>query len=40
MVYAGLQDDFKRSRQISPVLKWMFGWQIGVEKVIVGGARG
>jgi len=40
IVYAGLQLVFRRSRQISPVWKWMFGWQIGVVKVIVGGERG
>ena len=39
-VYAGDHDVFKRSRQISPVLKSTFGWQIGVVKVILGGARG
>lgn len=39
-VYAGDQDVFKRSRQISPDLKSTFGWQIGVLKVILGGARG
>jgi len=40
IVYAGLQLVFRRSRQISPVWKWMFGWQIGVVKVIEGGERG
>ena len=39
-VYAGDHDVFKRSRQISPVLKSTFGWQIGVVKVILGGTRG
>lgn len=39
-VYAGDHDVFKRSRQISPVLKSTFGWQMGVVKVILGGARG
>jgi hypothetical protein len=40
IVYAGLQLVFKRSKHISPVLRLMFGWQMGVEKVIVGGVRG
>ena len=40
MVYAGDQDVFSRSRQISPVLKCTFGWQIGVWNLIVGAARG
>lgn len=40
IVYTGLQLVFKRSRQISPVRKWMFGWQIGVVKTMVGGERG
>lgn len=39
-VYAGDHDVFKRSRQISPVLKSTFGWQMGVVKVILGGASG
>lgn len=39
-VYAGDHDVFRRSRQISPVLKSTFGWQIGVVKVILGGASG
>ena len=39
-VYAGDHDVFKRSRQISPVLKSTFGWQMGVVKVILGGVRG
>jgi hypothetical protein len=40
MVYAGDQDVFRRSRQISPVLKSTFGWQMGVTKRIVGGESG
>jgi hypothetical protein len=40
MVYAGDQDVLSRSRQISPVLKSTFGWQMGVMKRIVGGESG
>lgn len=39
-VYAGDHDVLSRSRQISPVLKSTFGWQMGVAKVILGGASG
>ena len=39
-MYAGDQDVFSRSRQISPVLKSTLGWQMGVMKRIVGAARG
>jgi hypothetical protein len=40
IVYAGVQELFRRSRQISPVLKSTFGWQIGVTKRMDGGERG
>jgi hypothetical protein len=40
MVYAGVHDVLSRSRQISPVLKSMLGWQMGVTKRIEGGALG
>jgi len=40
IVYAGVHDVLSRSRQISPVLKSTFGWQMGVVKRIVGGVRG
>jgi hypothetical protein len=40
MVYAGVHEDLRMSRQISPVLKSTFGWQIGVTKRTVGGERG
>jgi hypothetical protein len=40
-VYTGLQCSVVRSvRQISPVVKEMFGWEIRVVKRIVGGERG
>jgi hypothetical protein len=39
-VYAGVQDVLSRSRQISPVLKSTFGWQMGVVKRIEGGVLG
>jgi hypothetical protein len=38
--YAGVQEVFSRSRQISPVVKETFGWQQGVWKVILGGLLG
>lgn len=38
--YAGVHDVFNKSRQISPVLKLTFGWQIGVWKRISGGELG
>lgn len=40
MVYAGDQEVLSKSKQISPVLKCTFGWQMGVRKRTVGGARG
>jgi hypothetical protein len=40
MVYAGDHEVLRRSKQISPVLKCTFGWQMGVEKRIVGGESG
>jgi hypothetical protein len=40
-VYAGVQCvGDSRLRHISPVLKWMFGWQMGVSKDMVGGESG
>jgi len=39
-VYAGDQVVLSRSRQISPVLKSTFGWQMGVMKRMVGATRG
>ncbi|EEP75463.1 conserved hypothetical protein [Uncinocarpus reesii 1704] len=40
-VYAGVQCSVvKRVRQISPVVKEMLGWQMGVLKEMVGGERG
>ena len=38
--YAGVHEVLSRSRQISPVLKEMLGWIVGVRKVRVGGAEG
>lgn len=38
--YAGVHEVFRRSRQISPVLKEMFGCAMGVLKVIEGGWLG
>jgi hypothetical protein len=40
IVYTGVHDAFSVSRQISPVLKSTFGWQMGVTKRIEGGERG
>lgn len=40
IVYAGDQLVFSRSRQISPVWKCTFGWQIGVTNLISGGVFG
>ena len=39
-LYAGVQASLSRSRQISPVLRAMFGWTMGVANSILGGARG
>jgi hypothetical protein len=40
IVYAGVHELFRRSRQISPVLKSTLGWQMGVTKRMEGGERG
>lgn len=40
MVNAGLQAALRVSRQISPVLKCTFGWQMGVMNLTSGAARG
>ena len=37
-VHAGDHWSFRTSRQISPVLKWTFGWKIFVAKRALGGA--
>jgi len=38
--HAGLHSFFKISKHTSPVLKWMFGWNIGVTNDIEGGDKG
>ena len=40
MVKAGVHYSFRISRQMDPSVGWIFGWQIFVVKLIIGGLKG